>query len=218
MSSSDFELRHDVEAELDWDTRLDSRQVGVAVRNGVVTLSGCVDSYAQREAAEEAAQQVLGVRAVANDILVQLPEAQHRADAEIADAAASALQANVMVPNGSLHLAVADGWITLSGEVLLWHQKRAAEAALVKLPGVRGITNNILVSSSASNGDVRSRIEAAFRRRAQLDARNIVVKSEDGTVTLEGEVHSWFERQQAETAAWQAPGVSQVIDHLQVRP
>ena len=218
MKTADLQLRHDVEAELDWDARLDSRQIGVAVKNGVVALSGHVSSYAERRAAEEAAQAVVGVRAVANDILVELPSASQRTDAEIAEAAVSALQTNVAVPASQIKLVVHDAWITLAGEVALWFQKNAAEAALVSLPGVKCISNNITLSSRASSSDVERKIEEAFRRRALLDAKSITIKTADGTVTLEGEVHSWQERQQAEIAAWQAPGVCQVIDNLHVRP
>jgi osmotically-inducible protein OsmY len=218
MKTSDLQLRHDVEAELDWDARLDSRQIGVAVKEGVVALSGHVGSYAERRAAEEAAQSVVGVRAVANDIVVELPFDVHRSDAEIGEAAVKALQMNVAVPADRINLLVRDGWITLQGEVPLWFQKNAAESALASLVGVKGICNNILISTRASVEDVRSKIEEAFRRRALLDARDISISAVDGTVTLEGEVFSWQERQQAEIAAWQAPGVSQVIDNLNVRP
>ena len=218
MAIADFQLRRDVEAELDWDTRLDSRQIGVAVKNGIVALSGYVSSYAQRRAAEEAVQHLAGVRAIANDIVVELPASGRRSDAEIADAADTALRANVSVPADRLRLVIHDGWIILSGEVALWHQRQAAETALGTLPGVKGITNNVVISANATDSDVRGHIQEAFRRRARLDAGGIVVKSADGTVTLEGAVHSWQERQQAEDAAWQTPGVRAVIDHLDVRP
>lgn len=218
MRTSDFELRHDVEAELDWDARLDSRQIAVAVKDGVVTLSGHVRSYFERRAAEEAAQSIAGVRAIANDIVIDLPATSQRSDAEIAEAAANAFQTNVAVPAEHIKIMVRAGWITLDGEVPMWHQKRAAEAAIATLPGVRGVSNNIAISTHPSASDVESKILEAFRRRALLDAKHIKVTTSEGTVTLEGEVHSWQERQQAETAAWQAPGVSQVVDNLHVRP
>jgi len=217
VNINDLQLRRDVEAELDWDARLDSRQIGVAVKNGVVALSGHVGSYAERRAAEEAAKSVGGVRAVANDILIELPTSATRTDAEIAEAAVAALQANVAVPAERIRVCVREGWIALEGEVSLWVQRNAAETAVSSLPGVKGISNGILISAEASAEDVRSQIEDAFRRRAQLDARNIRVSTAEGTVTLEGEVHSWQEREQAETAAWQARGVSRVIDNLKVR-
>lgn len=218
MKTSDFELRHDVEAELDWDARLDSRQIAVAVKNGVVTLSGHVSSYVERHAAEEAAQSITGVRAVANDIVIDLPASSRRSDAEIAESAANAFQANVAVPAEKIKIMVRDGWITLEGDVPAWYQKRAAEAAVATLPGVRGVSDNMLISARPSAGDVEAKILEAFRRRALLDTRDIKVTTSEGTVTLEGIVHSWQERQQAETAAWQAPGVSQVLNNLRVRP
>lgn len=217
MRTADLELRRDVEAELDWDARLDSRQIGVAVKDGVVALSGHVSSYAERRAAEEAAQSVAGVRAVANDMVVELPSAFCRTDAEIAEAAVKGLQLNVAVPTHGIKILVRNGWITLDGELPNWYQKTAVESTLASLPGVKGISNNLSIISRASVNEIQSKIEDAFRRRALLDARDIKIRADEGTVTLEGEVHSWPERQQAEIAAWQAPGVSQVIDNLRVR-
>lgn len=216
--SNDMQLRHDVQAELDWDPRFDSRQIGVAVKNGVVALSGHVNSFAERRAAEQAAQSVAGVQAVANDIAVELPLDTRLSDAEIGEAAVDALKGNVSVPAGAIKLVVREGWITLSGEVEMWFQKNAAETSLSGLRGLKGISNNITIRCQPAATDVQAKIEDAFRRRAQLDAKKITVSTADGTVTLEGEVHSWQERQQAEIAAWQAPGVSQVIDKLTVRP
>lgn len=218
MTNNDLQLRHDVEAELDWDARLDSRQVGVAVKNGVVALSGHVGSYAERKAAEEVAQSVSGVRAVANDIVIELPASATRTDAEIAEAAADALRANVAVPAERIRVMVREGWITLEGEVALWVQRNAAETALSGVTGVKGISNGIAINAHASVVEVRNKIEEAFRRCAQLDARNIKIRTENGTVTLEGQVRTQQERQQAETAAWEASGVSRVIDELKVQP
>ena len=214
----DTQLRHDVEAELEWDARFDSRQIGVAVKNGVVALSGHVGSYAERRAAEESVQSIAGVKAVANDIAVELASSTKRSDAEIAEAAVNALKTNVSIPANSIKIFVRDGWVTLEGQVSMWHQRNAAETALTPLQGVKGISDNITISSQVFVGDVEGKIEDAFRRRAHLDAKKISVKALDGTVTLEGEVHSWQERTQAESAAWQAPGVSQVIDKLTVQP
>lgn len=218
MTSNDLQLRHDVEAELDWDARLDSRQIGVAVKDGVVALSGHVSSYAERRAAEEVAQSVSGVRAVANDIVIELPASATRTDAEIAEAAVAALHANVAVPAERIRVLVRDGWITLEGEVTRWVQRDAAEAALSGVRGVKGVSNGIAINAQASVEEVRNKIEDAFRRGARLDARNIKISAADGTVTLEGEVRSVQERQQAETAAWEASGVSRVIDNLKVQP
>jgi len=214
----DTQLRHDVEAELEWDARFDARQIGVAVKNGVVALSGHVGSYAERRAAEEAAQSIAGVKAIANDIAVELASDTKRSDAEIAEAAVNALKANVSIPADSIKVLVHDGWVTLEGQVTMWYQRNAANTALTPLQGVKGISDNITISSKVFVSDVENKIEEAFRRRAHLDAKKISVTALDGTVTLEGEVHSSQERTQAESAAWQAPGVSQVINKLIVQP
>jgi len=214
---TDTQVRDDVEAELDWDARIDSRQIGVAVKDGIVTLTGHVSSYAQRREAEEAVQSVEGVKAVANDIKIDLPFDAKRTDAEIAQAALDALAVNVSVPPNTVKISVHDGWITLEGQVPTWHQKDAAEQALVHMRGVRGISNNIEIRPQISVRDVQRKITAALHRRAQLDATKIWVMTSDGTVTLEGQVDSWNERSEAEFAAWQAPGVSEVVDNLVVR-
>ena len=218
MKRDDLAIRHDVLSELDWDPRFDSRNIGVAVKNGVVALSGHVSSYAERRAAQEAAQSVAGVTAVANDILVELGYETTRTDAEIAEAAVSALHENVVVPSGAIRIVVREAWITLEGEVAMWHQRNAAESALVNLRGVKGINNNITIRTFVSPAEVKERIADAIRRRAQTDADNIRVVAGEGAVMLEGQVSSWAQRQQAEMAAWQAPGVSKVIDNLTVRP
>lgn len=214
---SDLQIRDSVEAELDWDARVDSRLIGVAVKDGIVTLTGHVDSYAQRRAAEQAAQCVAGVKAVANEIAVDLPFDGKRTDAQIAQAALDALAINVSVPANTVKISVHDGWITLEGQVSTWYQKSVAEDALTHMRGVTGISNLITVVSQASARDVERKITAALHRRAQLDAKNIRVSVKDGTVTLEGTVDSWSERSEAEYAAWQAPGVGKVVDNLSVR-
>jgi osmotically-inducible protein OsmY len=215
---NDLALRHDVLSELDWDPRFDSRNIGVAVKNAVVALSGQVGSYAERRAAQEAVQAIAGVKAVANDLVIELPFDTQRTDPDIADAALQALQSHVSVPANDIKILVQNGWVTLEGEVALWYQKTAAEGALSTLRGVKGIVNNVKIRNHACATDVRKKIEDALRRRAEFDAQNIVVNTTDGTVTLEGHVSSWLERQQAEMAAWQAPGVSRVIDNLSIRP
>lgn len=214
---SDTQVRDSVEAELDWDARVDSRQIGVAVKDGIVTLTGHVGSYAQRRVAEQAAQSVAGVKAVANDIAIDLPFDGKRTDAEIAQAAIDALAMNVSVPQNTVKVAVHDGWITLEGQVSSWYQKSVAEDALIHMRGVTGISNQMTVRPQPSVRDVERKITAALHRRAQLDANAIRVSAKDGIVTLEGEVDSWSERSEAEFAAWQAPGVAKVIDNLYVR-
>ena len=215
--NTDLEIRHNVQCELDWDTRLDSRQIGVAVRHGVVTLTGCVSSYTERTAAEEAAQKVAGVRAIANDLQVHLSFDQALTDGQLAESAVEALRANGAVPAAAITLIVKDGWISLGGQVGFWYQKNAAEEAVNKLKGVVGVTNNIAICSSTTVTDVTTQIEDAFRRKARLDADAIRVTVNNGVVTLEGDVASLEERNTAKSAAWQAPGVSEVLDKLTVR-
>lgn len=214
---TDTQLRHDVEAQLDWDPRFDSQGIGVAVKNGVVALSGHVNSYADRWAAQDATQSVAGVKAIANELAVNLGSDATRSDPEIAEAALHALNANVSVPGTGIKVVVHDGWVTLSGEVSFWFQRDAAERAITHLRGVKGLANDITIKPQASVTNIKAKIEDAFRRHASLDAQKIRVETAGGTVTLEGEVNSWQERQHAEAAAWAAPGVSMVKDHLSVR-
>ena len=215
---SDHNLRQDIEQELEDDPRVDARDIGVAVKDGIVTLSGHVRSYAERWAAQDAAQSIDGVKALANEIAVKLPSGSERSDTEIAEAAMTALRMNISIPANDLKLTVHDGWITLTGQVAFWYQKQSAESAVRYLLGVKGIANEINVKAQVSTLDIKTRIEQAFRRHAQIDADKIRVKVVDGTVTLEGEVESWHERDEAETAVWSAPGVNSVQDHLVVRP
>jgi osmotically-inducible protein OsmY len=217
IMKTDTQLRDDVEAQLDWDPRFDSQGIGVAVKDGVVALSGHVASYANRWAAQDAAQSVAGVKAIANELAVDLASDTQRTDPEIAEAALKALNADVFIPASGVKVAVHDGWVTISGQVDFWFQKEAAEKAITHLRGVKGLANDISIRRRAMASDVKAKIEDAFRRHASVDAQNIRVQTAGGTVTLEGEVNSWQERKHAETAAWAAPGVSMVNDHLSVR-
>lgn len=216
MTGDDIQIRHDVEAELDWDTRFDSRNIGVTVKNRIVTLTGHVGSYAESRAALQAAQSISGVSAVANELRVQLPDESVLSDTEIAESAARALKSHAAIPTSGIKLAVQNGWVSLEGEVNYQTQKQTAENAISALRGVLGITNTIGLRIPASSVDVKGQILDAFRRLARLECERIRVSTLDGVVTLEGEVGSLLERQQAESAAWQAPGVSQVIDRLTV--
>jgi len=215
---TDSDVRSDVEQELDWDPRFDARDIGVAVKQGIVTLSGHVRSYAERWAAQNAAQTVVGVKAVANEIHVKLPADSQRSDTEVAEAALAALRLNMSVPVADIKLVVHDGWVTLSGQVSFWYQKQAADTTIRHLLGVRGIANDITVKAPVATADVKSRIENAFRRHAQIDADKIKIEVIGGEVTLKGEVQSWLERDEAESAVWAAPGVTSVHDNLVVRP
>lgn len=217
---SDRQIRDDVEAALDWDPSFDSRKIGVAVKDGVVTLSGHVNNFPDRLAAQKATLSVIGVKAIANEIEINLPLDAKRSDTDIASAAMIALKSNISVPSDKVKITVQDGWISLTGKVDWWYQKNAAEMAVHYLRGVRGVSNNLTISApptKVSSSEVRSKIESAFQRQAHLYAQKIKVAVEGNTVTLEGEVPTWQERWEAETAAWSAPGVSKVQDHLVIR-
>ena len=206
------ELRADVEAELDWDPSLDNRGILVAVKDGVVTLGGHAPAYADKWGAEKATKGVVGVRAIANEIDVK--PATPRSDQEIAAAALNALKASVSVPASDIKVMVSDGWITLEGTVRRWHQRNAAEEAVRSLWGIKGINNAIEIHPQASATDIWSKINAAFKRHADVDSDKVHVSVLDDTVTLTGEVHSWHEREDAENAAWAAPGIRRVKNDL----
>jgi osmotically-inducible protein OsmY len=215
---SDEHLRQDVLDELTWEPSIDTAEIGVSVDNGVVTLRGDVKSYAEKAAAERVALRVYGVRAVANDINVRFRGGQQRTDSEIAQIVVSALRWNTTVPDEKIMVTVSNGWVTLKGEVD-WEYQRAAAANVVRdLTGVRGMTNVIEVKSHVSVADVKTKIEAALKRSAEVDARRINVAVMDGRVTLSGNVHSWAERTEARQAAWAAPGVKEVEDHMAIVP
>lgn len=218
---SDTQLRDEIQAELDWNPSFDSRRIGVSAKNGIVTLSGHVNAFADRWAAQKAAQNVTGVRALANEIQVSLSFDDQRSDTDIADAARMALDACIMVPSDAIKITVENGWLTLDGKVNWYFQKHTAVIVVTHLRGVRGITDNLTVAPRASPisaNDLKRKIESAFLRHAHHDAKQIQVSVTNGTVTLEGEVTSWREREDAEFAAWSAPGVSKVNDRLIIRP
>jgi osmotically-inducible protein OsmY len=191
-----------------------SNNVGVSVSGGVVTLSGFVDTYADKIAAEKAVKHVCGVKAVANDIEVKPPS--EWIDPEIAAEAMRSLGRNVKVPGASIRVTVNDGWLTLEGKVGWAYQKEAAEHAVRYLAGVLGITNNIEIEPAVSAADVRTKIESALRRSAEVDAGRIKVDASGDTVTLSGNVRSWTEMKRAESAAWGAPGVKNVLNLIEI--
>ena len=214
----DRDLKHNVERALEWEPSIDDGDMGVSVEAGVVTLRGNVRSYAEKLAAERVALAVYGVKGVANDLVIHLPNLFQRTDTEIAQAAAAALGWNVMIPRDRVTVTVTSGWLELHGTVDWQYQRDTAARAVRNLTGVKGVTNGITVKSRVKATDVRTQIEDAFRRSAEIDARRINVNATDGTVILSGNVHSWAERRQAERAAWAAPGVVQVDDRLTVVP
>jgi len=212
----DSQIRADISAELDWNAGFDARDVGVAVKDGVVTLTGKVASFMERTAAEDAVRRVAGVRAVANDIAVALPFASQRSDTEIASAAVTALGFNSELPDGAVTPLVRDGWVTLTGSLPSWHQRNAAEHTVRYLRGVKGLTNDITIVPTSSAHDIKVRIESAFQRHAIKDSKSIRVSVVDGTVTLEGSVRNWQESEDAQLAAWAGAGVVNVRNLLVV--
>ena len=212
-------LQHDVQEELQWDPSVDASQIGVAATQpGIVTLTGTVATYAEKVSAERAAKRVSGVRVVANDIEVQPIGSMKRTDTDIAQAVLRGLDWDIAVPHEKIKARVDDGWVTLEGEVGLQFQRAAAENAVRRLSGVRGVANQIRlqVRPSVQPAAVKDRIEAALRRSAEIDARGIQVDAKDSMITLRGKVRTWAERDEAERAAWGAPGVLAVKDELTV--
>jgi len=212
--TSDQALQKAVQDELGWDPSLNATHIGVAVGQGVVTLSGQVDSFAEKWAAESAAQRVDGVRALAVELTVQLPSTAERADSEIARAVIATLDWLTQLPPSSVAVVVEQGQVTLQGTLDWDFQRQLAAAAVRHLWGVRGLHNQIVLKPLLQLRAVKADIESALRRRAELDAREIQVLVEGSKVTLSGRVHSWSERNLATHAAWGTPGVHQVVDQL----
>ena len=216
LRESDGQLREAVLSQLEWDPQVTSSDINVATADHVVTLTGFVHSYAEKYAAEKAAQAVYGVRALANDIEVR-PESA-RTDPEIARDTVHAMKINITVPDEKIKAVVNDGFVTLEGTVDWDFQRRGAESCVRNVAGVRGVVNHLRVKPTVSTAGISARIEEALRRNAELDARRITVSATDSQVHLYGSVRSWFEREEAERAAWAAPGVAEVIDHISIVP
>jgi osmotically-inducible protein OsmY len=215
---TDAELQRAIQDELDFEPSVIATDIGVTVKEGIATLFGTVSSYAAKWAAERAAERVSGLRALAKDLTVKLRGDSERSDADIAAAALHALAWDVQVPDTKLQVEVQKGFVTLKGEVDWNYQREAAAYDVRKLTGVVGVGNQITLPATASAKEVRSKIESALQRRAVKDARRVTVEADGGTVILRGEVHCWGEREDAEQAAWAAPGVSEVQDQIRIQP
>lgn len=214
----DSSLQHRVLAELEWDPSLDASKVGVTADEGVVTLAGTVKRFYDKMLAERATKRVYGVKAVANDIQIDLPGAENQSDSDLAAAAVNALAWNASVPEDAIVVTVRDGFVTLEGSVNWNHQRDSAEHAVRILKGVKGVTNKVAVKGQVACADVAQRIEAAFKRSAEIDAQRVHVEAHGGKIVLQGTVRSCAERDEAQRAAWAAPGVTAVENDIKVAP
>ena len=213
---SDEDIQKDVLAELAWDARVKPNEIGVSVKNGIVTLTGWVDAYTKKWAAEEAAHRVRGVKAVANDIEVRLPTSSERTDADIAAAAVRALEWDAALSTEKIDITVSKGWVTLKGEVEWQYQKEDAERVVRRLTGVRGVTNLVTVKPKLTPTEIKEKIREALIRSVQTDAERIKVEVQGSKVILKGAVRSWIEKEEAERAAWLAPGVTAVDNQISI--
>ncbi|MFC4022148.1 BON domain-containing protein [Micromonospora sp. GCM10011542] len=220
ISRTDQDIQTAVLDELTWEPRVQPHEIGVTVAEGVVTLTGRVDSYAKKWAAERAAHRVARVRAVANDLAVRLPGGAERADPDLAAAAGHALEWDAFVPVEKLQVTVSGGWVTLHGEVEWEYQRRAAERAVSRLTGVRGVSNGLTVrpNAPADGRNVADRIVDALARAGATEAERVNVRVHGDTVILAGLVHSMPERAEVEQIAWSAPGIREVQNHIAVAP
>lgn len=213
---TDHQLKQDVTAELAWDPAIQADAVGVAVKDGIVTISGHMATYAEKRAIEKALRRVSGVKAIALELDVKLSALHKRNDTELAEAIENALMWNSLVPADKVRVTVENGWVSLSGELDWDYQRTSVEKAVRPLIGVIGVSNEITLKPRATPADVTSRIEDALKRQAEREAKRVQVAISGTTVTLRGTVHSWQERDAASGAAWAAPGVRAVINDLRI--
>jgi osmotically-inducible protein OsmY len=213
---TDVQIQSDVLAELKWEPRLLPNEIGVIVKDGVVTLTGTVDTYTKRWAAEDAAHRVRGVKAVANDIEVRLSASDERTDADIAKAVVRALETDAFVPIDKLDVTVSKGWVTLKGQVEWQFQREDAERAVRRLTGVKGVTDLITIKPRTTPAELKKKIEDALIRTAETDAHRITVDVDGSKVILRGTVRSWAEKEEAERQAWAAPGITSVDNRITI--
>lgn len=215
---TDLEIQNDVIDELKWETYIKSSDIGVSVKNGIVTLTGTVDLYSKKKAAENAAYRVDGVKAVAENIVVKLGPSFKKTDTEIAEAVLNALKWHSIIPEGKIKIKVEDGWVTASGEVDWMYEKNAVKSAVENLLGVKGVSNLITVKPkmNVDNSNIKQKISEAFRRNATIDANNILIENSGNKIILTGVVRSYAEKKDAEHAALNAPGVTEVENKIEV--
>jgi osmotically-inducible protein OsmY len=213
---TDADLKRDVEAELSWEPSIRSTAIGVAVKDGVVTLTGHIETYAEKYAAEKVLRRIAGVKAIALELDVRLSPQHRRSDTDIAVAAEQSLKWNTLVPD-QVRLTVDHGWITLRGEVDWDYQRRSAEKAMRSLMGVVGVSNEMTIKERmATKADLQGRIGDALKRQLERELKNITIDVSGSTVTLRGRVNSWHERDAAQGVAWSAPGVRVVVNELSI--
>jgi osmotically-inducible protein OsmY len=215
---SDSEIERDVKEELQWDPDLDATDIAVSVRQGVVALTGFAKSFSDKYEAEAAVKRVAGVAGVANDLEVRMPGVDERPDPDIARDAVAAIKSQLPISSEHVKVIVKSGWVTLEGHVEWQYQKSTAESALRRIKGVRGIINNIMLKPQVEPADIQRKIQAAIKRLAEVDANRVSVEANGSEVILKGTVGSWVEREEAERAAWAAPGVTKVEDRIVVSP
>ncbi|MCC6659530.1 MAG: BON domain-containing protein [Phycisphaerales bacterium] len=219
MTRTDSQIKTDVLNEIKWDPHVDETEVGVQVKNGIVTLTGTISAYAKKVAATRAAHRVHGVLDVVDDMKISIPSAWERTDQDLAGAVRNALQWDVMVPDERITSTVAKGVVTLQGSVDTWTQRHDAEKAVQRLRGIRGVLNQIGVKAAAiDSGTIKRQIEGTLERQAERMAKRIGVSVDDGVVTLTGELRSWAEKNAIGRAASYAPGVRRVMDRTTVDP